>query len=123
MQERLSKLEELTSRLLEANEKLTERVITLEKTVNVTTTYIGFSAHRNDGSDVAHNERIVFEHVTTNLGGGYDPTTGIFTCPISGYYFVSVTTFSQVITKIFFIFALGLSKRPSGIVQTRVIGT
>ena len=64
--------------------------------VNVTATYIGFTAHRYDETDVAFDERIVYETVTANVGSGYDSSTGIFTCPVSGYYYVSVTTFSTV---------------------------
>lgn len=32
------------------------------------------------------NEGIMFPLVKINVGGGYDNTTGVFTCPSDGYY-------------------------------------
>lgn len=34
------------------------------------------------------NEKIIFPHVISNVGGGYDATTGIFTAPHSGVYVI-----------------------------------
>lgn len=34
------------------------------------------------------NEKIIFPHVISNVGGGYDTTTGIFTAPHSGVYVI-----------------------------------
>ena len=35
--------------------------------------------------------RIRYDNVVWNVGGGYDPSTGIFTAPISGYYYVNAS--------------------------------
>lgn len=64
--------------------------------MNLTATYIGFSAIREDTTNVGFLETVVYDTVTSNLGGGYDSGTGIFTCPISGYYYFSVVAFSVV---------------------------
>ncbi|XP_053193299.1 complement C1q tumor necrosis factor-related protein 3-like isoform X1 [Scomber japonicus] len=35
--------------------------------------------------------RLVFEKVTTNVGNAYDNTTGVFTAPVKGLYYVRLT--------------------------------
>ena len=38
--------------------------------------------------------KVVFDHVTTNAGNGYDATSGIFTAPTTGYYSISASLIS-----------------------------
>lgn len=39
--------------------------------------------------------RVIFEHIFLNVGGGYNPATGIFTVPHSGVYSLALTVFSD----------------------------
>lgn len=38
-----------------------------------------------------NNAVVIFDHVITNVGGGYDNTTGVFTVPTPGLYVFSWT--------------------------------
>ncbi|XP_077977374.1 caprin-2-like [Glandiceps talaboti] len=58
---------------------------------------IAFSAART--SSMTSNQFvdiIVYDHVFTNVGNGYNPLTGIFTCPVSGYYFFTFNALKHV---------------------------
>ena len=35
------------------------------------------------------NQPIAFNHVILNMGGGYDVSSGKFTCPLSGIYMIT----------------------------------
>ena len=60
------------------------------------TNMIAFSAWRDSDELINTDEIIIFEMVDANLGDAYNPSTGIFTCPVNGYYAFSVFVFSHV---------------------------
>ncbi|XP_022079587.1 collagen alpha-1(X) chain-like [Acanthaster planci] len=48
-------------------------------------------------SDVSRDsgDVVVFPYVETNIGGGYDSQSGVFTCSVPGLYFFSVTLMTE----------------------------
>ncbi|KAL3853132.1 hypothetical protein ACJMK2_016702 [Sinanodonta woodiana] len=52
-----------------------------------------FMAYRDSSlTNIGLNQKIVFNKVATNEGNGYSAITGIFTAPISGYYYFTWLT-------------------------------
>jgi hypothetical protein len=53
---------------------------------------VSFSAFIPDGSSIGHGLDVIlpFHSVITNVGGAYNPTSGVFTCPFDGEYYFSV---------------------------------
>ena len=45
-----------------------------------------FSAGLTHDQNILHAENVVFDKVFTNVGNGYNSTTGVFTCPMAGTY-------------------------------------
>ncbi|KAJ8301180.1 hypothetical protein KUTeg_020167 [Tegillarca granosa] len=43
---------------------------------------------------IGDHQTIKYDHVITNLGYGYEPGTGHFTCPLKGLYLFAVTAMS-----------------------------
>lgn len=59
---------------------------------------VAFTAKlRIDDSRQKHDGVLKFADVSLNQGGGYDPDTGVFTCPAAGLYHfvVSVTVYGR----------------------------
>jgi len=54
-----------------------------------------FSASRSQSKSLGPGEIILFDHVWTNVGNGYNPNTGKFTAPKSGLYQISGTVMSS----------------------------
>ena len=52
------------------------------------TDFVGFSAYATDWQHPNVGDIIPFDGVETNVGGGYDSSTSVFTCPQSGYYYI-----------------------------------
>ncbi|CAG2212718.1 unnamed protein product [Mytilus edulis] len=53
-----------------------------------------FSASRTSSKSLGLNEVLTFDKVWLNIGNGYEPTTGVFTVPKDGIYFISNTVMS-----------------------------
>ena len=50
-----------------------------------------FSAYALGSTSYAPGATLIFENVVTNIGDGYDATTGEFTCPVEGTYSFSLS--------------------------------
>ena len=68
---------------------------------SVVSNTIAFSAWRGSDELINPDEIIIYEIVDSNLGDAYNPATGIFTCPVNGYYVFSVFAMSQLSTNMF----------------------
>merc|ERR1712087_576529 len=51
---------------------------------------VAFSAGLDQHLAVNGNQKVKFDRVFTNVGSGYESTTGVFTCPQSGLYMFNV---------------------------------
>lgn len=64
----------------------------MENTVN---TQVIFSAIRKVGSDEYNNvnpgQAVTFNDIVANIGNGMEPSSGVFTCPVSGIYAFSLS--------------------------------
>ena len=50
---------------------------------------IHFAAYLTNTVNIKTDEAVKFDQVDINEGGGYNPSSGIFTCPKSGTYLLS----------------------------------
>ncbi|XP_052716491.1 complement C1q-like protein 4 isoform X1 [Crassostrea angulata] len=58
--------------------------------------YVVFTAKLNKQyNSLNDRETVIFDSIVTNAGQGYDENTGIFVCPISGYYQFAATIVSE----------------------------
>lgn len=58
--------------------------------------YVVFTAKLNKQyNSLNDRETVIFDTIVTNAGQGYDENTGIFVCPISGYYQFAATIVSE----------------------------
>ncbi|CAC5399840.1 C1QL [Mytilus coruscus] len=55
---------------------------------------VAFSAYTTKRQDITSNTIIKFEKVWTNIGNGYDTSTGIFTAPRQGVYHITAVVMS-----------------------------
>ncbi|XP_061186390.1 complement C1q-like protein 4 [Saccostrea echinata] len=54
-----------------------------------------FTAKLSKGTTLSGHEVVKYDHVLTNLGGAYNPKSGIFIAPYDGLYTISGTLMSQ----------------------------
>ncbi|CAC5399839.1 C1QL [Mytilus coruscus] len=76
-------IEELTAKQQKDYEALMERQST-----------VAFSAYTTKQQDITRSTNVKFEKVWTNIGNGYDPSTGIFTAPRPGVYHITAVVMS-----------------------------
>ena len=54
-----------------------------------------FATLSNPQTHIGHLQNVVFDHVETNIGNGYDPNVGLFRAPEAGTYVFSTTLMSH----------------------------
>ncbi|KAK3101198.1 hypothetical protein FSP39_001681 [Pinctada imbricata] len=59
---------------------------------------IAFTACRTTGVQLSNGQTVAYDHVVTNLGGGYDTNQFQFSAPLSGLYQFTVTVMSGMNT-------------------------
>ena len=73
------------------NNQKTE-IATLTRNQN---TKVHFTASLSRRLTLAGSQVLTFDHVITNVGGGYNASTGRFTCPVDGYYLFEMHILGQ----------------------------
>ena len=56
---------------------------------------VAFTAMLSNDTTLGPRAILKYDHVVTNWGGAYEPTTGIFTAPYDGLYSISCTLMSS----------------------------
>merc|ERR1712051_810639 len=77
-QERIDDISDLKTKMMQENAYL--------KSLAGKTLGVYFNAYRNKAYDGGGEENLTFNGTYCNVGGGLDPDTGIFTCPVGGTY-------------------------------------
>ena len=80
-------------------------------TCNSASNTVAFSAWRASRDAVSSGAVIIYENVDVNVGGAYDAATGIFTCPVDGYYMFSVFTMTESGASIFLVISFSVLRK------------
>lgn len=56
---------------------------------------VAFSAYRTSSQSLYAGTKVLFNQVWTNVGNGYEPSTGIFTAPRAGLYHFTAVVMSS----------------------------
>ncbi|XP_076079018.1 complement C1q tumor necrosis factor-related protein 3-like [Mytilus galloprovincialis] len=56
---------------------------------------VAFVAYRTRSQSLVNGTKVVFDKIWTNVGNGYQPSTGIFTAPRAGLYHLSAVAMSR----------------------------
>jgi len=65
-------------------------------------TKVLFSVGVTSHAVVSAGQAVIYDKVFSNIGGGYDVSTGLFTCPVTGHYHLEVNGLSQAGLNFFF---------------------
>ena len=57
---------------------------------------VGFTAAANTTRQYLTYQPLLFQDVRTNIGGAYDDSSSVFTCPVTGVYVISVSVTSSI---------------------------
>nr|XP_022292405.1 complement C1q-like protein 4 isoform X3 [Crassostrea virginica] len=96
-EKRLKELDTLSSQLGKKVENLTKEDEKLKEIIEGNSKKVAFTAGTHAPRTTASGHTLVFPVVINNEGGGYDPSSGVFTAPRDGQYvfFVSAQGYSS----------------------------
>lgn len=94
--ERTAELKSKTGKLVELERKINDLQVTVNEVSSkqvCAENAVGFTAYPATMRSYDEGDIIYFDTVISNYGGGFDPLTGVFECPYTGFYmfYVSVT--------------------------------
>ncbi|XP_071135085.1 uncharacterized protein [Mytilus edulis] len=82
---------------VQSNKTLQELILQQQKDFNemlAKRETVAFSAYRPSSQTLSSREKVIFDRVWSNVGNGYEPSTGIFTAPHSGLYHLTAVFMS-----------------------------
>merc|ERR1719239_438200 len=87
MSQENARMNETINAVLKTNTVQATQIPGLQKMTNISQTHVFFSAGLTRSvTSKKSDEVLVFDRVWSNVGGAYSSTSGIFTCPVAGYY-------------------------------------
>merc|ERR1719239_537289 len=66
-------------------------------------TKVLFSVGVTTSAVFSRGKAVIYDKVFSNIGGGYDVSTGLFTCPVTGHYHLEINGISQHGLKFWFV--------------------
>ena len=72
--------------LAQSNVQLQDEIMLLNSKQSNCSEQVGFSSYGTDINSYSRGQTVVYRHTFLNQGGGYDATTGEFTCRLPGLY-------------------------------------